>query len=270
MVLFNNAIDRKQVATLARRIYPSTSAVFMKRFERATSYPYGHLVIDLKSDTAEKNSLHTNIFDTAKTMDEKMAEDRGSVGTIYEEEEEEERGGRLRKRRIEEEEEEEEAEEEEMGEGNMSVIRSDLPPGRQEHQELKEHTICLANHTNSNDCVLRQLIIDRLNRWIIPQTEEEAAESYPDMNPESALEVILNERLPEIHKMAREFLRVQLVSIYYMEKCPLYTSLMNTAERLHSNSHFSVPLAITEAIRLNKPKLTKVLVKRKPQENSDE
>ena len=84
------------------------------------------------------------------------------------------------------------------------------------------------------------------------------------MDPESALEVILDERLPEIHK------RYQLVSIYYMEKCPLYTLLMNTAERLHRNSHLSVPLAITEAIRLNKPKLTKVLVKRKPQENSDE
>ena len=54
-----------------------------------------------------------------------------------------------KRRRIEEEEEEEE--EEEMEEGNMSVIRSNLPPGRQEYQELKEHTICLANHTNNND-----------------------------------------------------------------------------------------------------------------------
>ena len=54
MVLFNNPIDRQQVVTLARRIYPSTSAVFIKRFERATSYPLGHFVIDLKSDTAEK------------------------------------------------------------------------------------------------------------------------------------------------------------------------------------------------------------------------
>ena len=241
----------------------------MKRFERATSYPYGHLVIDLKSDTPEKDRLHTEIFDMTKTMDEKMAEDRGSVVTKHEEEEEEERRGGLRKRRRIEEEEEED-EEEEMEEGNMSVISSDLPQGRQEHQELKEHTICLANHTNSNDCFLRQLIMDRLNRWIIPQTEEEAAESYPDMDPESALEVILEERLPEIHKMARELLRGQLVSIYYMGKCPLYTSLMNTAERLHRNSHLSVPLAIKEAIRLNKPKLTKVLVKRKPQENSDE
>ena len=156
MVLFNNPIDRQQVATLARRIYPSTSAVFMKRFEQATSYPYGQLVIDLKSNTAEKDRLHTKIFDTAKTMDEKMAEDRGSYGTKYEEEEERERGGGgLRRRRrieVEEEEEEDEEEGEEMEEGNMSVIRSDLPPGRQEHQELKEHTICLANHTNSNDC----------------------------------------------------------------------------------------------------------------------
>ena len=112
--------------------------------------------------------------------------------------------------------------------------------------------------------------MDRLNRWIIPQAEEEAAESYPDTDPESSLEVILDKRLPEIHKMAKEFLRDQLVSIYYMEKCPLNTSLMNTAERLHRNSHLSVPLAITEAIRLYKPELTKVLVKRKPQEKSDE
>ena len=75
MVLFNNPIDRQQVATLARRIYPSTSAFFMKRFERATSYPYGHLVIDLNSDTPEKDRLHTEIFDTTKKMDEKMAEE---------------------------------------------------------------------------------------------------------------------------------------------------------------------------------------------------
>ena len=101
MVLFNNPIDRQQVATLARRIYPSTSAVYMKRFERATSYPYGHLVIDLKSDTAEKDRLHTEIFDTAKKMAEKMAEDRGSVGTQYEEEEEEEedRGGLMKRKK---------------------------------------------------------------------------------------------------------------------------------------------------------------------------
>ena len=268
MVLFNNPIDSQQVANLARRIYPSKSTLFMKRFEQATSHPYGYLMIDLKSDTPEKDRLHTEIFDMAKSIDQKMDTDEES-NDANDIEEEEERGGGLRKRRTSEEEEDEE-EEEEMEEGNTSVTKLDLPPGRQEHQKLKEHTICLANHTNSNDCFLRQLIMDRLNRWIIPQAEEEAEESYPDMDPELALEVILDKRLPEIHKMSREFLRYQLVSIYYMEKCPLYTSLMNTAERLLRNPHLSVPLAITGAVRIYKPELTKVLVNRKPKENSDE
>ena len=55
LVLFNNPIDRQQVATLARRIYPSTSAMFMKRFKEATSRPFGYLVIDLKSSTSEQD-----------------------------------------------------------------------------------------------------------------------------------------------------------------------------------------------------------------------
>ena len=54
----------------------------MKRFEQATSYPYGHLVIDLKSDTREKDRLHTYIFDTAKSFNQKMAVDEGSIDTI--------------------------------------------------------------------------------------------------------------------------------------------------------------------------------------------
>ena len=148
MVQFNNPIDRQQVATLARRIYPSMSATFMKQFEKATSYPYGHLVIDLKSDTPEKDRLHTEIFDTVKTIDKKMAIEKGIIGTQYEEEEEE-RGG-LRKMRSEEE--EEEAEEEKEEEEDTSVTKLDLPPGRQEWQKLKEHMICLAYCPERNGC----------------------------------------------------------------------------------------------------------------------
>ena len=178
-----------------------------------------------------------------------MTVERASVGAKNEEKEEEEREGLRKRRRSEEgEEEEEEAEEEE----DTAVIRSELPPGRRECQQLKEQMTCLANRTNRNGCFLRQLRTDRLKHWIIPKVKEEAEESYPDMDPELALEEILDETLPEIHKVARGLLREQLVSIYYLEKCPLYTSLMNTAERLHRNSHLSVPLAIKEAIRLYK------------------
>ena len=127
MVLFNNPIDRQQEATLARRIYPCTSATFMKQFEPATSYLYGHLVIDLKSDIPQKDRLHTEIFDTVKTIDEKMAEEKGIIGTQYEEEEEEEEIEGLRKRRRSE---EEEGAAEEEEEEDTSVTKLDLPPGR--------------------------------------------------------------------------------------------------------------------------------------------
>ena len=52
LVLFNNTIDRQQVATLARRIYLSTSVTFMRKFENATARPYRYLVLDLKSSTS--------------------------------------------------------------------------------------------------------------------------------------------------------------------------------------------------------------------------
>ena len=51
----------------------------MKRFEQATSYTYGYLVIDLKSDTPEKDRLHTEIFDIAKTIDQKVDADEESI-----------------------------------------------------------------------------------------------------------------------------------------------------------------------------------------------
>ena len=144
-----------------------------------------------------------------------MSEDRGSVGTKYEEEEEE-RGGGLRKRRRSEEEEEEDEE----GEGDTSVRRSELPPGRRECQQLKEHTTCLANRTNRNGCFLRQLMTDRLKRWIIPQAKEEAEESYPDMDPELALEEILDETLPEIHKRFAE--RTARINLFFGKMSSLH------------------------------------------------
>ena len=64
LVLFNNPIDRQQVATLANRIYPFTSVTFMRKFEDATARPYGYHVLDLKSSTSEQDRLQTDIFDS--------------------------------------------------------------------------------------------------------------------------------------------------------------------------------------------------------------
>ena len=90
LVLFNNPIDRQQVATLARRIYPSTSVTFMKRFDEATSRPYGYLLVDIKSSTSEQDRLRTNIFESKDqqvfepTDEENVSDvdDTSSVGSI--------------------------------------------------------------------------------------------------------------------------------------------------------------------------------------------
>ena len=64
LVLFNNPIDRQQVASLSKRIFPSSNTNFMKIFEQATARPYGYLVVDLKAGTPELERLHTDIFET--------------------------------------------------------------------------------------------------------------------------------------------------------------------------------------------------------------
>ena len=66
LVLFNNPIDRQQVANLVRRVYPSSSVTFMMRFEEATSHPYCYLVVDLKSSTPEQDRLQTNIYSSLR------------------------------------------------------------------------------------------------------------------------------------------------------------------------------------------------------------
>ena len=70
LVLFNNPINRQQVATLARRIYPSTCATFMRKFEDAMARPYGYLVLDLKSSTSEQDRLQTDIFVDQQSPDD--------------------------------------------------------------------------------------------------------------------------------------------------------------------------------------------------------
>ena len=80
-VLFNNLINRQQVDTLERRIYPSTSVSFMRKFEDAMARPYGDLVLDLKSSTSEQDRLQTDIFDSVNQQspdDRDMSDDEES------------------------------------------------------------------------------------------------------------------------------------------------------------------------------------------------
>ncbi len=60
LVLFNNPVDKQQIMTLARQMYPDQSHTFLAKFERATATPYGHLIIDLKPRTPANKRLRIN------------------------------------------------------------------------------------------------------------------------------------------------------------------------------------------------------------------
>ena len=82
LVLFNNPIDSQHVASLARRIYPSTSAEFLRKFEDAMVRPYSYLVVDLKSSTSEQDRLQTDIFVNQQAPDEKNMSDDKDANSV--------------------------------------------------------------------------------------------------------------------------------------------------------------------------------------------
>ena len=62
LVLFNNPIDKQQVMTLARQMYPGNVGFFLSNFNQAVNKPYSYLLVDLKPTTDESNRLCENIF----------------------------------------------------------------------------------------------------------------------------------------------------------------------------------------------------------------
>ena len=61
LVLFNNPVDKQSVMTLARQMYPGYTEKFMKTFSKATKYPYGYLLVDLKPFTPEDDRLRYDL-----------------------------------------------------------------------------------------------------------------------------------------------------------------------------------------------------------------
>ena len=60
LVLFNNPVDRLQILTLARRIYPKNPKKLLNAYHSAISIPYGNLLVDLRATTPEHERLKIN------------------------------------------------------------------------------------------------------------------------------------------------------------------------------------------------------------------
>ena len=73
IVLFRNVADKTQVMLLARRIFPENPNYMMDAYTDATRPAYGYLLLDLRSTTADKDRLRTQIFPAVA----------GGIGYIY-------------------------------------------------------------------------------------------------------------------------------------------------------------------------------------------
>ena len=76
LVLFKNPRDKLQILTLAKQMYPSETAWFIKEYEEAVRRPYGYLFVDLRPTTADKCRLRTNVLPGEERFDQGFEENR--------------------------------------------------------------------------------------------------------------------------------------------------------------------------------------------------
>ena len=66
LVLFRSPSDRKQINTIADRIFAEDRFKFMQIYSKATSIPYGYVLIDNHPRTDPENQVVTDVFGTCR------------------------------------------------------------------------------------------------------------------------------------------------------------------------------------------------------------
>lgn len=61
-ILFPSYRDRLQIQTFGKQLYPGKSKYFMDAFDKATSKPYGYLLVDLSPHSDKSYQLRTDIL----------------------------------------------------------------------------------------------------------------------------------------------------------------------------------------------------------------
>lgn len=62
IILFKNARDASQISCLGRQLYPRNSQFLTEAYIKATTTPFGYLVIDLHPLTPEEHRLRESLF----------------------------------------------------------------------------------------------------------------------------------------------------------------------------------------------------------------
>ena len=235
LVLFNNPIDRQQVSMLARRIYPTNSNVFMKRYLQATSKPYGYLVVDIRANTPEQNRLRTDVFGT-RSPRKRCIEDSYDAMSTEENDAKRPRddsfingsGGKWT-----------DVTDMEIGAGGRYIS----PPGKR----LK--------NVEEEERVTRNIWEKRFKRPLRESHQDEfleKIENYLDegYSSDKAKRRAANDLLPELRKELRRDLEQFLVDFHKLQNDDVLQQILQSAEKLREDHGMTVDASIKRAIQL--------------------
>ena len=214
LVLFNNPIDRLQVTTLAKRIYPSTSAIFMKRFEEATSRPYGYLVVDLKSSTSEKDRLRTDIFESTDQQGFEPPDDDNMSDV-----------------------------------DDASIVESiddthdPGPPGKRRKLSDERSRLDIWNRRFKDP--LRHANIEQFKAKVKDYEEQ----GYPF---DQAVHLAANDDLPILRKRLRQEYTQFLIDFHELQKDPIQQQILDSASTFRNQHDMSRTDSIRQAVKLRK------------------
>lgn len=68
VILFRNVRDSRQVLTFGSQVFPSKLKYFKDAYDKATSVPFGYLVVDMSPSTEDKYRLRTHILPNEDTI----------------------------------------------------------------------------------------------------------------------------------------------------------------------------------------------------------
>lgn len=68
VILFRNVRDSRQVLTFGSQVFPSKLKYLKDAYDKATSVPFGYLVVDMSPSTEDKYRLRTHILPNEDTI----------------------------------------------------------------------------------------------------------------------------------------------------------------------------------------------------------
>ena len=236
LILFNNPIDKQQVATLSKRIFPSSNTNFMKIFEQVTARPYGYLVVDLKAGTPELEQLHTDIFETKLDFQRSFdtGQDRSlSIGS-------EDDDDSIESNRN-----------DSLPSEELSLPFAGGPPGKREKK-------CSVGDQVLQDIWTRMfkdpLIKDKTEQFKAQVNDYiEQGESF-----DKAFHHAANLQLPGLRKQLRLDYAQFLIDFHHLQEDPTQQGILESTRTLRNQHDMSVTASIKQAVKLRKDLFEKI------------